>query len=158
MLAPEVNLCTWTTENSTPNQQGLGWAVNFKSVQMKQGNPVSPPWAFCPQLPAFNSLETEESSAPKYPYIILQGFDIYYVSHLGIQQAAFYGKVSEKKIIPILRNLMHIYVWGGVCVCVECERVKINTQAYVPIDWEVPINISAWLVLEINSLLLGDFS
>ena len=32
-------------------------------------------------------------------------------------------------------------VW--VFVCVECERVKINTQAYVPLDWEVPINISA---------------
>ena len=38
---------------------------------------------------------------------------------------------------------MHIYVCVGVCVCVECERVKINTQAYVPIDWEVPINIYA---------------
>ena len=37
---------------------------------------------FCSQFPAFNSLETEESADPKYPYIILQGFDFYYVSHL----------------------------------------------------------------------------
>ena len=62
---------------------------------------------------------------------------------LEFSKQPFYGKVSEKKIIPILRNLMHIYVCVGVCVCVECERVKINTQAYVPIDWEVPINIYA---------------
>ena len=118
MLAPEVNLCTWTTENSTPNQQGLGWAVNFKSVQMKQGNPVSPPWAFCAQLPAFNSLETEESSAPKYPYIILQGFDIYYVSHLGIQQAALLWKGKWKKDNSHFTKFnAYICVCGCLCVC-----------------------------------------
>ena len=103
-------------QKSTPNQQGLGWSVNLKSFQMKQGNPVPLPWTFCSQLPAFNSLETEESSDPKYPYIILKALTFVMFHILECSKQPFYGKVSEKKIIPILWSLMHIYVCVGVCV------------------------------------------